>query len=893
VVVMVVAVGGATAAGLSTAGAQTESEALGAAAAEGVVQTLAGPDYCPSASTPVESSQEVRALAVDDQGRVVFETGPADARSMVVTVDPGDQAERTADGQIPTLDLGIPAPPPPSGAPPAVQQTPAAAGRMVAAAEGGVIVAAGTRLVHRGQEGPTTLAGNLTGDLGGIGQQRRGDGGPAKQARFRSATSLAQDGAGNVYIADHGGPALASATIRFMNRSAKPVTFYPDTPHEVTVEPGRIDTIAGTSDPDASDESEQEEGSSPQAAAFFGNTTLAVDGDRLYVASALNKTSPEATVQLINLGGSEVTAHGQTVQPGGLQTVAGGGNEPSQQLAAAAGIAVTGQDLYVTDPARHRVHHVDAEGFMETFAGAEGLGATVGGFNGNRRPAVGARLNRPYDVAVGPDGDVHISDQHNGQVRVVGADGRIRAGPGAGVARTRQCDPAGSGESAGRPEPGGPASVTTGPQGGVYFALADGHLVKRRDPSGRVTTLAGTTGQGCRLGCAGFGGDGGPADQAKLDTPTALATGPKGGLYVYDGGNARVRYINRTDQPVTVHGATIPPGAIDTVAGTGTPGKNGDGGPALEAQLGRVATPGFADLGTQAALGYGSQIPGSNLGDLAVDADGSIYIAQPRQDPEGGAYRPAAGEDVDPVEAAVRRVNPEGHITSVAGAGAPGPAGECCHNPAALTLGPDGALYVADATTYQLWALNPTNKPLQAHGHTLQPDDAEVLAGTGDPGFTPQADDATESDLLAPAGLARTQDDTLYLAELGIIQGRDPGHYIQTLTPDDGLGLLTGNGQPGFNGDALDPRLTSLNLPTDLAVDSCGNLLVADAGNDRIRRVNLTGPCNPAVDQAPNTANTGSSTTLTIGLLAAIAAAVGLASGWYWRRRTQAGSARR
>jgi hypothetical protein len=883
----------ATAAGLSTAGAQTESEALGAAAAEGVVQTLVGPDYCPSASTPVESSQEVRALAVDDQGRVVFETGPADDRNVIATIDPNDQAQQRVDGQISTFPLGIPPSPQPGGRPPAVDQTPPGAGRLVATGDGGVIVAAGTRILHRNQAGPTTLAGDLTGDLGGIGQQRRGDGGPAKQARFRSATSLAQDGAGNVYIADHGGPALASATIRFMNRSAKPVTFYPDTPHEVTVEPGHIDTIAGTSDPDASDESEQEEGSSPQAAAFFGNTTLAVDSERLYVASALDQNTPEATVELINLGGEELTAHGQTVQPGSIETVAGGGNEPSQQLAAAAGIALTGQDLYVTDPARHRVHHVDAEGFMETFAGAEGLGATVGGFNGNRRPAVGARLDHPYDVAVGPDGDVYIADRGNGQIRVVSADGRIRGTPGAGIARTQECKTSGSGEGSVRPRPGGPASVTTGPQGGVYFALADSHLVKRREPSGRVTTLAGTTGQGCELGCAGFAGDGGPADEAKLDTPTALAMGPKGGLYVYDGGNARVRYINRIDELVTVHGVTIPPGAIDTVAGTGIPGKTGDGGPALEARLGAVANPGLIDHGTKAVLGLGFELPQSNFGDLAIDAQGSLFIAHPPPHPDGGAYRPDPGENVDPVEAAVRRVDPEGHITSVAGAGAPGPAGECCHNPAALTLGPDGALYVADATTYQLWALNPTNKPLKAHGHTLQPDDAEVLAGTGDPGFTPQADDATETDLLAPAGLARTQDDTLYLAELGIVQGRDPGHYIQTLTPDDGLGLLTGNGQPGFNGDALDPRLTSLNLPTDLAVDSCGNLLVADAGNDRIRRVNLTGPCNPAVDQAPNTANTRSSTTLTIGLLAAIAAAVGLASGWYWRRRTQVGSARR
>jgi hypothetical protein len=882
--VTVAAVVAATAAGLSTAGAQTEPDsAEGAAAAQGVTQTLAGPGYCPTASNVVEGSEQVRALAADEQGRVFYETGPPDDRGVIATVHQVGVA---------TVRSGIPQPPVPSGAPPASKQTVPGAGRLVATGEGGVVVTAGTRLVALDGETRRTVAGDPASELGGIGRQRAGDSGPAEQAQFRHATSVAQDQAGNLYVADHGGPALATATIRFINRSDQPVTFYPDTPEEVTVEPGHIDTIAGISDPEASDQTDRaEEEGSPQAAAFFGNTTLAVDSDRLYVASALDQNSPEATVELINLGGEELTAHGQTVQPGSIETVAGGGNEPSQQLAAAAGIALTGQDLYVTDPARHRVHHVDAEGFMETFAGAEGLGATVGGFNGNRRPAVGARLDHPVDVAVGPDGGVHIADRDNGQVRVVGDDKIIRAVRGSGVGLSRSCAEA-EGKAASRihPRPGAPASVVSDGQGNVYFTLADAHLIKRRAPSGKTTTVAG---QGeCELGCAGFADDGGPAEQATLDTPTALAMGPKGGLYVYDGGNARVRYVNLTDQPVAVHGVTVPAGAIDTVAGSGTPGSGGDEGPALEVDLGEVANPGLYDAGQHAAGGFNySDLP-RNLGALTVDAQGNLFIAETPQHPDGGAYIGQQGKD-EALDAQVRRVNPEGKLTTVAGADATGPARECCHDPSALALDSDGNLYITDASTYQVWLLNRSDQQLTAHGQTIDPSDIEVVAGTGDPGFTPQAADATETDLLAPAGLALTDDGTLHVAELGIIPDRDPGHYIHSIHLDGGLSLLAGSGQPGFNGDALDPRLASLNLPTDLAVDDCGNLLVADAGNDRLRRINLAGPCNPAAQQAANTANTNSSATVTIGLLAAAAVAVGLAGGWYWRRRTHPGPARR
>lgn len=860
----------------------------GAAGTEGVVQTLAGPGYCPGGSTPVPSSQQIRALAVDDQGRVFFETGPAESVSVIATVTSRGRLQRTAPGQVATIQAGIPLPPVPSGAPLAVRQSPAVAGRMVADGQGGVFVAAGTRILHLTQDTRRTMAGNPEGALGGVGPEQAGDGGPARQARFRSATSLARDAAGNLYIADHGGPTLAHATIRFLNRTEEPVTFFAGAPHELTIQPGHIDTIAGSPDPDRHDSTDLAD--SPRQASLLGNVTVAVEGDRLYLAHPYTETSPEAVVDVVNLGGSPVTAHGRTVPPGAIQTVAGGGDTPQETIPTAAGIAIADQDLYIADPARHRIHHINREGFKATLAGAEGLGATVGGFNGNNQPAVGARLDHPIDVATGPDGEVYIADRDNGQVRVVDPGGHIRGLPSHGLALTRRCEASGGDVEPPRAEPSGPASVATDEHGTVYFALPDAHLVKRRTPDGRVATIAGTTGQGCVLGCAGFAGDGGPATQATLDTPTAVAVGPNGGLYIYDGGNARVRYVNLTDSPVTAHGVTVQPQAIDTIAGTGTPGRSGTGGPALQADLPVIGSPHLAKAGVQAAAGYaGRVLDQPNLGDLAVDPQGNLFIAEPARPGAAVAYHPPPrqNEATDDPDGGIRRITADGTMTAVAGTGAPGDAGRCCANPSAITVGPAGGLYAADLATYQVWHVNPSSESLTAGGRNLPGGGAVVVAGTGRPGMSDRADDATTARLLPPTGLAAAADHTVYLATVGVLFGRDLGHYLHSVSGDGALRLLAGNGQPGFNGDALDPRLTALNLPVDLTLDPCGNLVVADAGNQRVRRIHFNPPCNPAAIGQGATAGGGGLPTVTLGLLGVAVVAATATAGWYWRRRTR------
>jgi hypothetical protein len=110
----------------------------------------------------------------------------------------------------------------------------------------------------------------------------------------------------------------------------------------------------------------------------------------------------------------------------------------------------------------------------------------------------------------------------------------------------------------------GPAGVAVS---GDVALIADtsNQRIRQAVPGGVITTIAGT-------GVAGFSGDGGPATQGQLNAPNDVAVAVQGGYYIADTGNHRVRYVSAA-------------GTITTVAGTGTPGYNGDNQPATSAEL--------------------------------------------------------------------------------------------------------------------------------------------------------------------------------------------------------------------------------------------------------------------------------------------------------------------
>jgi len=254
--------------------------------------------------------------------------------------------------------------------------------------------------------------------------------------------------------------------------------------------------------------------------------------------------------------------------PGDITTVAGNGSSSFFDGAAvgATGVGQLGgvagnerNGAYVTSPELHRVLEFDSSSGVVNLVAGDG----TTGSSGDGGLAQLAQLNAPtgivYDRA---GGALIVADSGNHRLR------RILLGGTRAISTI-----AGSG-SAGFGGDGGPATASTlsnptgiarAADGTIYVADTGNHRVRAISTLGTITTVAGT-------GAPGFGGDGGPATAAQLDSPRAVAVGGDGTIYIADAGNRRVRAVTGS-------------GAITTVVGTGVAGSSGDGGPATAATL--------------------------------------------------------------------------------------------------------------------------------------------------------------------------------------------------------------------------------------------------------------------------------------------------------------------
>jgi sugar lactone lactonase YvrE len=209
-------------------------------------------------------------------------------------------------------------------------------------------------------------------------------------------------------------------------------------------------------------------------------------------------------------------------------------------------------NIYAADTGNNRVRRVDKNGFIWTFAGPKIAGnqqqpPPTGGFSEDGTPVSLALLDRPTDVAVDVHGNVYIADSGNGRIRMVTPEGFLStiAGSGGGIS-----SPVGDGGPATNAALVTPYNIAVDLKGNIYIADFDVHRIRRVSPDLVITTFAGT-------GEVGFSGDGGPATQATLHYPRGIAVDGEGNVYIADSGNNRIRRVDRNGTITTFAGTGV------------------------------------------------------------------------------------------------------------------------------------------------------------------------------------------------------------------------------------------------------------------------------------------------------------------------------------------------
>jgi len=541
----------------------------------------------------------------------------------------------------------------------------------------------------------STVAGN---GIQGFG----GDGGPAVDAQLNRPTGVAVDSAGNLYIADSD-----NDRVRKVDTS------------------GTISTAAGNGIFGFSGD-----GGPAVSAELNFPTSLAASGRNLYIADVANDR-----IRKVDSSGKISTVAGNGIQGFGGD----GGLATSAELAQPWGVAVHGGNIYIADTLNQRVRKVNSSGKISTVAG-DG----IAGFGGDGGPAINAMLNWPYSVGVDGSGNLYIADSAEQRVRKVDTSGIITTFAGNGTAGF-----SGDGGPATNTQLG-PADVASDGNGNFYIADTFNERIRKVDASGIVSTVAGK-------GTYGFSGDGGPATNAEFKLPYAVAADSHGNLYIADTFNERIRKVDTS-------------GIISTVAGRGGAGYSGDGGPATQAKL-------------------------RNPIGVAVDGSGNLYIADQNNN-------------------RIRKVDTSGIISTFART-----KGVSC-----VAVDGAGNVYFCDPSHHRLLK--------QDTSGTLS-----TVAGNGTRGFSGDGGPATKAELSSLAGVAVDNAGNVYISDsTPIYLGLQPANdRVRRVDPSGIISTVAGTGTVGFTGDGGPAPDAELAFPNGLTVDGAGNLYITEIG--RIRKV--------------------------------------------------------
>ncbi|MDR3725650.1 MAG: FG-GAP-like repeat-containing protein, partial [Terracidiphilus sp.] len=451
-------------------------------------------------------------------------------------------------------------------------------------------------------------------------------------------------------------------------------------------------------------------------------------------------------------------------------------------------------NLYIADTNNQVVRRVDSQtGFISTYAGNG-----TAGYTGDGQAATSAEINNVKGIAVDGADNVYLADSGNNRIRMVAAGTEIIST----VAGSGFAGYAGDGTSAINAALNAPSGVSFDRSGNLLIADTSNNAIRKvTNATGFITTLAGDS-----SGIAGNAGDGGPATSARLNAPTAVAVDSTGNVYIADSLNALIRKVNASNQ------------SISTFAGDGS-----------------ICTPVNGDGGLAASAGFCKPTG------VVVDSSSNVYIADSNSQRIRVVTSPAlpmTAVTAAPVftAAASTYPNPQTVTVSAATPGASIYITMDGSTPTALSPGYNGPINVSGNVTIQALSIAPgylPSAPVTAQ-YTISSPPVSVIstiAGDGVNASSGLGGPAVNAEFGYLQGLTRDAAGNLYLSDI-------VNNEVLTISAQTGaITLVAGNGTSGYSGDGALATNASLNYPSGLAVDPAGNVYIADSSNCVIRLV--------------------------------------------------------